>query len=335
MDESNATDATPDTGANATSDVAAELPDASDAFARLGSETRLRILRALADAETPPTFTELFETTDEETTAGFAYHLRQLVGHYVEKRDETYHLTYAGRQVARALLAGTYTERIDREPESIDGTCPVCDDEALEATCADNRVTVACTECDTVLLTLPFPPSGARGRSTAELLDAFDSHHRSRVGLVADGVCPDCAGRAVGRIEYADSGSVPRGEVDTDPDADTDTDRPVLAVSCADCPFSLHAPVTLGVVDHSAVVAFYDDHGIEVRDRPIWNLGTEWRESVLSTDPWCVRVSTRIDGDELDLLVGDGPTVVDVDRRHSGDDELTPNRSSQKTETNA
>lgn len=311
------------------------LPDASDAFSRLGNETRLRVLRALADAETPPTFTELFEATDEATTAGFAYHLRQLVGHYVEKRDETYHLTYAGRQVARALLAGTYTERIDREPESIDGTCPVCDHETLEATCADNRVTVACTECHTVLLTLPFPPSGARGRSTAELLDAFDSHHRSRIGLVADGVCPDCAGRAISRIKYADSGSVPADEADTDPDTTLDTDRPVLAISCADCPFSLHAPVTLGVVDHSAVVAFYDDHGIDIRDRPIWNLGAEWRESVLSTDPWCVRVSTRLDGDELDLLVGDGPTVVDVDRRSDTDDELTPDEPSEKAATNA
>ncbi|KTG08363.1 hypothetical protein AUR64_19210 [Haloprofundus marisrubri] len=296
-----------------------ENPTASDAFARLGNEMRLHAIRTVAEADHPPTFTDLFEASDADTTAGFAYHLRQLSGHYVEKVRETYRLTYAGRQVARALPSGEYTRRIDRDPESFAGACPVCDAETLTVAAVDNHVSVACTDCETNLLTLPFPPSGVRDRPTEELLAAFDSYHRRRLALVGDGVCPDCAGSAVGRIEYADPEAVPNSPADADADSDDADDeahaRPTLAIECERCPFEMSVPVTLGVVDHSEVVAFYADHGERLADRPLWNLGSEWREAVLSADPWCVRVTTRLDDEELQLLVGDGPTVVDVERR--------------------
>ncbi|ESP88246.1 DUF7351 domain-containing protein [Candidatus Halobonum tyrrellensis] len=278
---------------------------ADDAFAALGSETRLRTLRTLAAADEPPTFTDLFEASGEETTAGFAYHLRQLTDRYVRKGEETerYHLTYAGRQVARALAAGTYTERVDRDPEPMAGDCPVCDAAALSARVADNYVAVACTDCGRELLSLPFPPSGVRGRDADAVLDAFDAHHRTRFRLLADGVCPDCAGRARGRIEFAETPGLP-GEAS----------RPVLAGTCADCEFRVRAPVSLALVEHPAVVAFFETHGESVRDRPVWNLGPEWGETVLSREPPAVRVSVRLDDERLSLLVGDGPTVVDTER---------------------
>lgn len=89
--------------------------------------------------------------------------------------------------------------------------------------------------------------------------------------------------------------------------------------------------MSLYVIDHPAVVAFFADHDAECG--PVWNLGPAWREAVLSTDPWAVRVSVRLDAgrdendarhegdgprevvaEELRLLVGDGPTVVDAER---------------------
>ena len=285
--------------------------DADDAFAALGSETRLRTIRTLAAAEEPPTFTDLFEASDEETTAGFAYHLRQLTDRYVRKDDETerYHLTYAGRAVARALASGSYTERIDRDPDPIDGDCPVCGAAALAARVADNYVAVACTDCGTELLSLPFPPGGVRDRATDEVVDAFDAYHRTRFRLLADGVCPDCAGRARGRIEFVEA-----------PDLPGDGPRPALVGTCADCDFRVRAPVSLALVDHPAVVAFFDAHGESVRDRPVWNLGPEWAETVLSEEPPAVRVSVRLGGERLNLLVGDGPTVVDTDREAAATD---------------
>lgn len=280
--------------------------DPDDAFAALGDETRLRAIRAVAAASEPPTFTHLFDASESETTAGFAYHLRQIVGPYLSKDEgtETYTLTSAGRAVARALDAGTFTERVDCEPEPIPGSCPVCEADALAARVTDNVVTVACTTCSTELLSLPFPPSGVEDRGTAAVLSAFDDYHRSRIGLLADGVCPDCAGPATGEIQFRERADLPGENV-----------RPVLHSSCDSCPFSLDTPISLAVVDHDAVVGFFRDHGTSVRDRPIWNLGPEWAETVLSEDPAAVAVTVELDGERLRLLVGDGPTVVETERK--------------------
>jgi len=279
------------------------VTDPETAFSRLGNETRLRTIRTLA-ADGPQTFTALFEGSAADTTAGFAYHLRQITGHYVEKHggdeEPRYHLTSAGRAVARALDAGVYTDRVERGPKEVDGECPLCGADSLSAGLADNRVSVACTDCETALLSLPFPPSGARDRTLPELLDAFDSYHRQRLSLVADGVCPDCAGPIQGEIEGAD------------PPNEREAERPVVVADCEACPFRVRAPVSLFVCDHPDVVSFLDSH--EVEAGPIWNLGTEWRESVLSTEPWAVRVSVHTTDAVLDLLVGDGPTVVDASR---------------------
>ncbi|QLG26938.1 ArsR family transcriptional regulator [Halorarum halophilum] len=294
-----------------------------DAFAALGNATRLRVLRTLASADEPPTFTELFEATDEDTSAGFAYHLRQLVDRYVRKDPETegYHLTYAGRQAARALAAGTYTERVNRDPEPVDGDCPVCGEAGLEGRVADNFLAVGCVDCGTELLSLPFPPNGARDRDADGALAAFDAYHRSRFRLLADGVCPDCAGRAGAGIEFVDA-----------PDLPGEDRRPTLDGSCADCDFRVLAPVSLAVLDHPEVVAFFREHDRSVRDRPLWNLGPEWAETVLSTDPPAVRVSVRLDGDELRLLVGEGPTVVDVEGFERSPDDGDPSRSADGTD---
>ena len=271
----------PDTASGAGTTVA----NAETAFSRLGDETRLRTIRTLA-AEGPQPFTALFEASSADTTAGFAYHLRQLADHYVEKRSEDreeprYHLTSAGRAVARALDAGTYTDRVARGPEHVDGDCPVC---------------------GTGLLALPFPPGGARDRTLPEILDAFDSYHRRRLSLVVDGVCPDCAGPIHGEIEAAEAPEA----------APADEQRPVVAADCEGCPFEVSAPVSLFVRESAEVASFVDDHGLD--PGPIWNLGSEWRETVLSTEPWAVRVSVHVEDAVLDLLVGDGPTVVDASR---------------------
>ncbi|MEF8852978.1 MAG: hypothetical protein V5A28_11250 [Haloarculaceae archaeon] len=50
----------------------------------------------------------MFAATDEETTAGFAYHLRQLTGEFVRQRDdERYELTDAGRAATTARSVAT------------------------------------------------------------------------------------------------------------------------------------------------------------------------------------------------------------------------------------
>lgn len=177
----------------------------SDAFSALGNETRTAVLRTLlADRDTGPvpvtrTFSELHEATDEDTSAGFAYHLRQLVGRYVRKDEDGYRLTAAGRSAARDIVAGTYTESVDLDPVPVPDGCPHCGADALEARGEDSVLTVGCTDCERGVLSLPIPP-GAR-LTHGDLLAAFDRQHRHRIATMADGDCPECGGAVERAVE--------------------------------------------------------------------------------------------------------------------------------------
>jgi DNA-binding transcriptional ArsR family regulator len=288
--------------------------DASDAFDALGSETRMGVLEALVENGGPVdrSFSELFDASDEETSAGFAYHLRQLVGTFVRKReDERYELTDVGLRVARGIAAGAYTDSVHRGPVSLDDPCPFCEEYGLEARTADNVTTVGCSACERDLLELPFPPAGYATHDDDDLPDAFDRYHRHRIGAFDDGVCPTCGGTVQARVEPVDEEGVESASDDTG-----DTPQPVTArYACEGCGDRLRCPVALTAFDHPSVVAFYHDHDEDVTDRPVWNVGSEWRETLLSTDPLAVRVTTRLDDEELALYVARDGSVVESQRR--------------------
>ena len=315
-------------------DATADGPDPSEAFAPLGNEVRTRTLAALLDDGKPTRrrFSDLFEASGADTSAGFAYHLRQLTGHYLRETDEGYALTDAGVRMARAIASGTYTESVDRDPVSVADPCPFCgaggdgDDTAdadaagLRAGAHDNTVAVACADCGRTVLSLGFPPGGFRSHDDEALPRALDSLYRHRVALLADGTCPECGGASRGQVEYGEASEDGEGadESEASGGGDGDRTRPTrIALSCTACGYALRCPVTLAVLDHPAVVAFYHDHGVDLRDRPIWNVGEEWAERVLSDDPWCVRVATELDAETLSVLVGADGTVVETERSAS------------------
>lgn len=298
----------------------------SDAFGALGDETRLTVLETLLDADDSLTFTELFEATEADTTAGFAYHLRRLADHFVHGDEEDgYVLTYAGEQVARAIAAGTYTEHLSFPPTPTDDPCPFCEGE-LFARGTDGYVSIGCADCERRVLRLPLPP-GAGERTPQGALDAFDRHHRRRLAAMTDGVCPECVApvtSTVARPSERTVAGLPGGgdDADGDPAARrTAGERggavrgPVhLHLDCERCGCRMRCPVTLGLLDHPAVVSFYEGHGEDVRDRPLWNVGSEWREQVVSEEPWWIHVSTELDGERLSLLVDGELSVVETAR---------------------
>ncbi|UPW00784.1 helix-turn-helix domain-containing protein [Halorussus gelatinilyticus] len=320
---------------DADAEAAAPAPDvesseASDAFEALGNEVRMAVLRALAGGETegdagegasdPPengtmTFSELFEVSPADTTAGFAYHLRQLTDRFVRRTgedDDRYALTYAGSQVARAIAAGTYTDRVSFGPVPTGDACPLCASGDLAAVCEANTVTVACDDCGRGVLTLPFPPGARRNRDPERLLSAFDRHHRHRLSVMSDGVCPECAATM-------DAALASPPDAVTERLPDSDAERAQVRLDCAQCGCRLHAPVTLAVLEHPAVVAFFHDHSLNVRDRPIWNVGDEWTETVVSDDPWCVRVGVELDDEQLDVFVDGDCSVAGTRRRDAAE----------------
>ncbi|WP_232686699.1 DUF7347 domain-containing protein [Halobacterium zhouii] len=90
----------------------------SEAFKTLASEVRVAVLVSLLRAERssddPLSFSELQSTVGSDSSAGFAYHLRQLSGHFVRKEADGYVLTAAGRRAAAAVLEGTFTTSGDQ-----------------------------------------------------------------------------------------------------------------------------------------------------------------------------------------------------------------------------
>jgi hypothetical protein len=111
---------------------------ASEAFQTLASEVRVAVLCELLAAEqaddTPRSFSELQDAAGIDSSAGFAYHLRQLTGRFVREVEggpdagdgetrgaaspDGYELTAAGRAAARTVAAGTFTGDVDADQAS-------------------------------------------------------------------------------------------------------------------------------------------------------------------------------------------------------------------------
>jgi DNA-binding transcriptional ArsR family regulator len=112
-------------------DPGAVREDGLAALAALGNEHRIRILRALAAADEPLSFSELRQRVGIDDTGRFNYHLNELCGRFVRDGKAGYELGYTGERV---VLAAT-----DLDPEaattaedSNGGNCPVCGDSDCE-----------------------------------------------------------------------------------------------------------------------------------------------------------------------------------------------------------
>lgn len=85
----------------------------SEAFQTLANERRIEVLLTLLNAErsgeTPLAFSSLQSAVEADSSAGFAYHLRQLTDHFIRQQSDGYVLTPAGRRAAEAVVDGTFT----------------------------------------------------------------------------------------------------------------------------------------------------------------------------------------------------------------------------------
>lgn len=95
----------------------------SDALAVLGEETRVRIIRALAAADGPLSFSELRRRAGVSDTGRFNYHLSLVCEHFAREVEEGYELDRAGAQLVTAAdieVSEDAGEAVSPE------VCPVC-----------------------------------------------------------------------------------------------------------------------------------------------------------------------------------------------------------------
>ena len=284
------------------------------AFSVVGNETRLAILEALwqADADVVR-FSRLREAVGVRDSAQFNYHLNKLTDQFVRKvdgEDSTggtssdaggYELRTAGERIVQAILAGSFTEHPRREID-IDDPCTQCGAE-LAARYDDEVLAIDCPDCGHGHGEYPFPPGGLHDRSDAEILEAFDQRVRHLHCLAKDGVCPECSGRMNTTIER-------------DGECCLGTSLRADHV-CEQCNHQLCSAVGLGLLDHSAVVTFYGDHGVALSETPYWRL--EWcvddeSATVLEENPWAIRIDIAVEGETLRVTVDGDLSVVETER---------------------
>jgi hypothetical protein len=282
-------------GETGTEEPAALEP--AEAFLLLADETRVRIVAELAEAwvdDWPGRvgYADLMRRVGVEDSGRFNYHLGELVGRFVARRDDRYKVTFDGLRVYRAIVAGTFTERPSVEPFSTGHDCHVCEGE-LRARFEGDMFVVACGVCETTVSEVALPPRGLAGRTPREILRAAAQWERSRRELVANGVCPWCAGPIDGTVHDAVESPV----------VDDDLLDVVIEWRCGECGGGLWSPLGHYLTTLAPVVALFDAHGVDVTERPLWTF--EWA----ATDRY---VSVREDPREyvVDLPIGDGHRVV-------------------------
>lgn len=285
------------------SSVASELSP-EDAFSLLGNETRIGIIRALwelsEDSREKPSFSELRECADVTDSGQFNYHLGKLVGTFVRRDGDGYELTYAGRRIIGAILDGTYTKRAEIEPFEIDVSCFDCGS-ALEARYETDQFVIQCPNCEETVLRFAFPPGVLEGRSREKLAETSGRWIRAQLSFTVNGICPNCAGVITHSITTESAHH----------------DRAVgLEYDCERCKHHASSTVALHLSYHPAVIAFYDDHGIDLNEDFLgsyWN--SDGQTTVRSEDPWRISLTISLADDELELVVDEDLNVVERQKK--------------------
>jgi predicted RNA-binding Zn-ribbon protein involved in translation (DUF1610 family) len=285
------------------SSVASELSP-QEAFSLLGNETRIGIIQALwelsEDSREKTSFSELRNRADVADSGQFNYHLGKLVGTFVRRDEDGYELTYAGRRIIGAILDGTYTKRAEIDPFDIGGSCFDCGS-TLEARYETDQFVVRCPNCENTVLQFTFPPGVLEGRTHEERAEASSHWIRAQLSFTVNGICPNCAGVITHSLTM---------------ESEHHNREVGLEYDCERCNHHATSTVALHLSYHPAVIAFHDDHGInlseEFWDSYVWS-GGEYT-TVRSEDPWRISLTIPLADDELKLVIDEDLNIVERHR---------------------
>ena len=266
-----------------------------DAFALLGDETRIAIIRALGmTPDDSLSFSTLRKRASVADSGQFNYHLGKLVNNFIRQTDaDEYELTYAGMRVIGAIFSGTFNQRGTPRSFELDAMCSVCGS-SLVAQYEHERVTIVCQACDDQISTFGFPPGAFENRTHEELPHAFDGQIRAHLSAVRKCFCLNCTGRMHGSIITNSEYLLEDQEVG-------------IEHVCERCDNRSITSIGVYLLSQPEVVAFHYDHGINLNTTPFWELPwlREENATVLSSDPWRVQLALKLDDDHLRLEVED------------------------------
>ncbi|GAB3691923.1 winged helix-turn-helix domain-containing protein [Salinarchaeum chitinilyticum] len=285
-----------------------EEPDGLDeryvaAFDVVRSPARVDILLALAeqasvDPDAPAlSFSALHDRVDIDDSGQFNYHLDKLRDHLVHSTEDGYRLSPRGHEVAGAILSGAFAAGEDLPAEPLAGACPYCDAD-IQAAYEQGQIVVECAN-DHTLFTSSVPDDLATEASLADVLEEVRARARYKLQIVLEGTCTYCYGDVEWSVTHRD-----------------DHPEPVLYEGrCTRCGVGYSAPPNYAVLFHPAVVAFFWEHGVDVRSIVAWEIA-DWTvdQTLRSEDPVRIEVVFGTDDARLAVTIDDAAAVVDVEQ---------------------
>lgn len=303
---------------------------ADEAFAILGDETRVDVLRVLwnadaarvyddgSDAARTMSYSGLKAAVDVDDNGRFNYHLSRLVPHFVRRTDDGYRLSGAGHRIARTVLAVSGPDDHDVSRD-LDADCPLCGG-PVEAAFEDQWLRIRCTDCNglfgdqaptgTLFLT-SFPAAGLSNRDPEETLDTALYRCALDITYLTAGICRECAGRVSSTTTVCED----HDSTAADACSDCGTPFPVWAdVRCDACGFAKRLPIEMYATGLAMTVGLFDDAGPLSFEEAVEVLETRV-ETTTSEDP--IRRSVTVRGERTTFAVtfDDDMNVVDRDLR--------------------
>jgi len=285
------------------------------ALSLVGNETRAGVLWALSEARgsegDPPvlSFSELHDRVAPELPSSqFNYHLQELVGQYVERRersdadddrgDRDASTLHANRGEGYALRSeGTFLTRL------VD--CYFCDD-PLALTYEHWIGEVQCDGCEHVY-DHNFTPPGVLADDPDAVLDQVAEYNRAHRLAFARGVCPLCGSEP--SASFVDPATLPYPR--------PDHREALVHRGCGHCGHLDYLTVGETLLRDPALVAFCFEHGEDVTTTRLWDLEfamTDHAVDVRDRDPWRVALVLERDADRLELVLDDDVAVVERTR---------------------
>src|SRR6056297_1932154 len=230
----------------------------TEVFGLVADETRMGILRALAEAPREEygsdlTFSELRELAGVRDSGQFNYHLDTLVGHFVDRSEEGYSLSYVGRLLYRTVIAGFFTKETSFSDLDAGSSCLGCG-ASLVAEYDGAVFEIECPDCGRQHEQVEFPPSAAETWEGEDLLRAFDQYVRHNLLLMSRDICMWCAGPMPAEVRLREDRRL-TGDVES---------TAYVARSCENCQGFMWTTPGENVLYHPAVVSFFHERGVDV-----------------------------------------------------------------------
>jgi hypothetical protein len=305
----------------------------NEAFAILGNEIRLEIIRVLwragaayeyddgSDAVEMVSYSELKNEVGVDDNGKFNYHLSELAPHFLRRTDDGYRLSNAGKQIARTVIAVSGAGSLEFSQE-LDERCPLCG-AGVVVKYEDQWLRVRCTECyglfgdqapaGTLFLT-NYPAAGLTARDSEHALAAGLYRCALDITYLMYGICRECAGTISSSVTVCDVHDIKNGQ----PCDTCGTPFPVWAdMTCDTCGFAKRLPVEMFATGLVLATELTSNPELDI-DSPTVDEAIDLLqncvETDLSTDPIRVRLSIDIETTVFSLTLDDEMNVVEFDR---------------------